>query len=265
MKNLFNNLPLSPSRLDASQFLLRYFKKNLKTNDRIIDMGCGKLFLLSLIDQIGLDVLYTGIDNNLPEKIHQTKKRKFIKADITKYKDNKRYDFATCLWVLEHIRDDEGALEKIHEVLSYNGKLIVAVPSIWTWPIEFGRHGFHYYSKKTILEKVKNAGFNVNATYEAGGILGFIFMLIYSWPRYIILILLLPLFILIKFWRKKKINWKDFSINAIRCTMYRYHRNMELISIHNRIVREIVKLDNKFKVFPSSYILILQKNEKTAS
>lgn len=255
------SIPFSPSRLDTSIFLEKNLKTLIKNRQEILDIGFGKLYFYQLLCQIGAHGTYLGIDLS-PLKL--TTKASNLnsliqKVDFLKFKSKKKFSIVACLWVLEHIRQDNQALKKVASLVAHDGIFILAVPSVWSWPFEFGRHGFHYYSKRHILDFVEKFGFKVVKFYESSGFLGFIFMILYNWPRFLILV---PSFIVYRIVISLKLSqksWSKFSASIIRRTIYRYHRSEKGIILHNYIVKKIVDLDNNLKVFPGSYILILKK------
>jgi len=253
--------PLSPSRYDSSRFLEKRLKIIINENQNILDVGCGKLFFLNFLNRINKRVNYFGIDINPKMRI---KFQKNISGTIEhksifSFKTKKKFDLIVCLWVLEHIRNDKRAQNIMTNNLKKNAYLVIAVPSIWTWPFEFGRHGFHYYSLQTLKKITTNKQLRVQEIYVAGGILGLLFTLAYNWPRFAILIPSLLLYKILFFTGTTTLSWPQFSKKIIDVTWYRYHKSSLLVDFHNMIVRSIVKIDNLFKIFPQSYIIILQK------
>jgi len=259
--NFSKTIPFSPSRLDATYFMLGWFKQNLNDGQKLIDVGSGGVFLPSLLSTLDKKLDYLGVDID-PKKstVKADKiKIKIVKKDILQFKPSGKFDIAVCLWTLEHIKNHRGACKKIFGLLNKEGFAVVAVPSIWSWPIEFGRHGFRYYSKSQIIKLAQSAGFRIVEFHEAGGFLGLLFMLIYSWPRYLVLLPSLPLYISLKFFGIVNLSWKEFSSGIISTIFYSYHKSKKGIKMHNIIVSKIVSLDNKFKILPQSYVLILKK------
>lgn len=258
---MLNLIPFSPSRFDATQFLIQEIRPIIKNEKDFLDVGCGKLFFYNLLVDLEAGGRFTGIDLD-PGKISRQSSKiqsKLVRADFLKFQTSKRYDLVTCLWVLEHIRDDRKAIEKLHSLVNTNGFLILAVPSIWSWPFEFGRHGYHYYSENLILRYLKDTGLKVIKLYNSAGILGFSFMLFYNWSRFLILILSLPFYLMLSTIGLYRKSWKDFSSDLISSTLYRYHRSEFGIFLHNSIVKFIVAVDNKLKVLSASYIVIAKK------
>ncbi len=253
--------PLTPSRYDSTEFLKKRLQPILKRNQKIMDVGCGKLFFLDFILKTKKKINYFGIDISPKTNIKFKKniKGKIVKKSILSFNSNKKFDLIVCLWVLEHIENDMIAQKIMIKHLKSNGYLIIAVPSIWTWPFEFGRHGFHYYSLEAIKKISTKEGLAIKETYRAGGLFGLLFTLAYNWPRFVILVVCFPVY---KFLSSTKIistPWSEFSKKVIDSTWYRYHKNPQLVNLHNRIVKAIVRLDNRIKIFPQSYIIIFQK------
>lgn len=261
ISNLLEAIPFSPSRLDATYFISKRVKNQLKNDQQIIDIGSGGYYLVSLLSLLDVNFGYLGVDTN-PKKFDiKTKNIKVnvVKKDILQFNTSKKFDVATCLWTLEHIKNDEKALEKIFKLLKKNGMLIITVPSIWSWPIEFGRHGYRYYTRSQIIKLVQSADFKIVEFYEAGGFLGLLFMLIYSWPRYLVLIPLSTIYLVLKFSGLVQNSWKKFSHKVVSSLFYFYHRSQKGVLVHNLVVSRIVSFDNKFKIFPTSYVLVVRK------
>ena len=122
----------SPNRLMAKKVNL--LLTLLQPNSRFIDIGCGTgEFLLKAKDKF--DEL-VGIDNNenainfAKEKIKNITKMRLINSNDGKipYPDE-YFDTATCLDVLEHMRDSKECLREIWRVLRPQSELIVTVPN----------------------------------------------------------------------------------------------------------------------------------------
>lgn len=253
--------PLTPSRYDSTEFLKKKLKSLIKENQEIMDVGCGKLFFLDFLMKTDKKINYLGIDTNpkMDIKFEKNISGKILRKNILSFKSNKKFDLIVCLWVLEHIKEDKLAQKIMINNLNNSGYLVIAVPSVWTWPLEFGKHGFHYYSLDAVKKFGVSRQLKVKEVYQAGGIFGLLFTLVYNWPRFVIL---MPSFLLYKIMchtRTTVLSWPQFSKKVINETWYRYHRSSTLVGLHNRIVKSIIKIDNLFKIFPQSYIIILQK------
>lgn len=253
-------IPYSPSRLDTTFFLKKMIRPEGLIKKKIIDIGCGKLFFFNLLSELKWKGDYLGVDiKQIKLKPPDGVKAKIVTGDFLKTNFKTKFDLVACLWALEHIKSDQTALNKIAMLLGKKGSAILAVPSIWSWPIEFGRHGYHYYSKETLKEMVEKAGLRIISFHEASGFVGLVFMFLYNWPRFLILAPGLLAYKLMKLLRLSESSWEIFSSNLISKTLYRYHASHKMVKLHNKTIEKIVSLDNKIKIFPSSYLLVLKK------
>ena len=85
------------------------------------------------------------------------------------YQKKKKYDVVTSFDVLEHIDDDDQALQIIHDtLLKRYGFCFITVPAhewLWTWLDDKSGH-HRRYTKKTLTKKIKDAGFtNISISY----------------------------------------------------------------------------------------------------
>lgn len=76
-------------------------------------------------------------------------------------------DTVICLNVLEHIEDDLSALKNMKSLLAPSGRLILLVPSIKALygSLDIGLEHYRRYDKAELLEKMKNAGFEIEQTF----------------------------------------------------------------------------------------------------
>ena len=78
-----------------------------------------------------------------------------------------KIDTVLCINVLEHIRDDEAALENIHKILEKNGRLIVIVPALKTLygSLDEKLDHFRRYEKEELVKKLEDKNFLVEKVY----------------------------------------------------------------------------------------------------
>lgn len=118
----------------------------------ILDVGTGLSSLPHLLSNCGF--LVTAIDN-----IHDfwprgmfNKHYYVFNDDITNIKLKMKFDFITCVSVLEHIKDFDSAIKNMVELLNDNGHLILTFP----------------YNEETFIEnvyKLPNAGYGQDYSY----------------------------------------------------------------------------------------------------
>ena len=88
-------------------------------------------------------------------------------------------DLVLCNHVLEHISDDNGALNEIYRVLTPNGLLILGVPNEGCALARLRNHVLqpsiakstdhvHFYTKSSLIGRLKEAGFNVEYVETEG-------------------------------------------------------------------------------------------------
>src|SRR5690606_20861150 len=71
-----------------------------------------------------------------------------------------------CSNVLEHVEDDVGALQQLHELLVPGGHLVLVVPMLQALHGQIDRAIGHYrrYGRAEIAEKLRKAGFTAEHT-----------------------------------------------------------------------------------------------------
>ena len=132
---------------------------------KILDVGCGGGILIKFLKENGFKDIY-GIDiSNKAIKICKKRgiKNVFI-GDCTKMRfDKNMFDIIIAGDILEHIKNEDIALNEFNRVLKKNGKLIVFVPAfnfLWSQHDELCHH-YRRYSKYTLMNALKKANFKV--------------------------------------------------------------------------------------------------------
>lgn len=112
-------------RATEYSFTIRQLQKH--GSGTVLDVGPGKSSWPHIISTCGFDV--TAIDkidgywNNYFNRHY-----KVISDDVTASKLGKKFQFATCLSVLEHIPDHEAAVKGMHDLLEPGGFLVLTFP-----------------------------------------------------------------------------------------------------------------------------------------
>jgi len=118
---------------------LGYLKKYIRTNQSILDIGCGNGRLLDIIHKKG--VQYTGIDSSKSlieiAQIQRGDKGKFIHANALHLPfSNTSFDRIFSIAVLHHIPSKQFRTRFITEAyraLKPRGTLILTVWNLWQW------------------------------------------------------------------------------------------------------------------------------------
>lgn len=151
---------------DAKYKIILDFLKN-KNNLKILNAGCGSGELSFLLAQVGHQVV--GIDPS-EEYINLAKKNlpsqlaglcAFEVKAIENLSTGEEYDCVIALDVLEHIKNDAGALKKLVKALRLGGDLMIVVPAL---PFLFGFHDEqlkHYrrYTRSSLIRLIKSVVF----------------------------------------------------------------------------------------------------------
>lgn len=117
-----------------------------KTPIDILDVGCGNGLFLPKLSELGR---VTGIETDVRLLSHDTPMRDRIYTEplgSALYAD-KRFDLVTALDVIEHIHDDQAAVEHMIALLKPNGRLVVTVPahqSLWSTHDDINHHYRRY-------------------------------------------------------------------------------------------------------------------------
>ncbi|HLC17408.1 MAG TPA: class I SAM-dependent methyltransferase, partial [Thermodesulfobacteriota bacterium] len=131
---------------------------------KILDMGCGPGNMLDYLKTLG-DV--TGTDLSV-SALSYCRTRGYDKlfiglGDSLPVRDNE-FDLVVALDVIEHIEDDEGALEEIYRVIRPGGRVCLTVPAyMFLW----GDHDEIYghkrrYTATALAGKLQRAGFAID-------------------------------------------------------------------------------------------------------
>jgi SAM-dependent methyltransferase len=160
-------------------------KKYLATHDRqraisLLDLGCGDGNNLEYLQKYSDTVL--GSDYNIVRLIRGQEKFPDVVlflADILDYpvQDN-FFEIIFFNHVLEHIHDDERALQTVHRILKPNGLLVLGVPNegAWWWQLAYklepntkkNTDHVHFYTADAIKSKLLDQGFEILETRHMG-------------------------------------------------------------------------------------------------
>lgn len=216
----------------VNRYLKRIFK-NIKKNFILVDIGCGSGNILIPFSYKYKDSEFIGIDktkgnidvlSSYKEKT-STKNIQIIDGDVSECNINIKADVITIITVLQLIKDDLVLLKSCNNILTDKGKLLIYIPlkekRFFTWykkvmegylkkqSYENIHHTENAYSKESIIQKIKDAGFTVSGYEITYGTFGKIYFEVYSFllhlfkksifyiPVVLLLIIILtPLFLL---------------------------------------------------------------------
>lgn len=141
-------------------------KKYFKTDGKFLEIGCGTGFVLN-----GLKTEYPDLDC-FGSEIHISglKLARARLTDVALYQMDARnipfeneYDVIGAFDVIEHIEDDQEVLLQMYKAIKPGGGIILTVPQhpfLWGPADEYAFHK-RRYTRKELISKVKNAGFQI--------------------------------------------------------------------------------------------------------
>jgi len=151
-------------------------KKNLvqhianKRNGLLLDIGAGTGAFANTMKNAGWEV--TGIEPDEMARVNALNRYgiQLLPADSLAQLAQEKYDLITMWHVLEHVHDIHAYLEKFHQILKVDGKLLIAVPNYTSFDADIHkehwaaydvpRHLYHF-SPKSIQLLAKAKGFIV--------------------------------------------------------------------------------------------------------
>ncbi|MCS7093221.1 MAG: class I SAM-dependent methyltransferase [Patescibacteria group bacterium] len=125
---------IDPAFLERARYILE--KVETLKPKKVLDAGCGRGFYLKALTYFPFIREIHGIDINdhylkIANQITSDDSRVFVKKQSiqkTSYQDN-YFDLIICSEVIEHLKDDVGALRELKRVLKDKGYLIITVPN----------------------------------------------------------------------------------------------------------------------------------------
>lgn len=148
-----------------NQWTLNKFKKYL--SGEILEVGCGIGNFTKTLINYG-QVWAIDINNEYIKKIQEQIKGNVQVGfgDIEKgeyFFQTRKFDTIVCLNVLEHIEDDDVAVDNLYKLLKKNGKLILLVPAHRFLYGEIDRSIGHFrrYNKTGLIKQLEGLGFKV--------------------------------------------------------------------------------------------------------
>ncbi|MEK6964499.1 MAG: class I SAM-dependent methyltransferase [Nanoarchaeota archaeon] len=154
-QNYENKLFYFVAREDLILKLIRSHFGNRTMN--VLDLGCGTGNVLEYLSE-HLKGNFTGLDASpIMLKNKTSSKVKLVRGDIYHPKlKPESFDVILCLDVIEHLKDDLGALKTINKLLRKNGVAIVLVPAfphLWNQHDILNQH-YRRYTRDELKRKI---------------------------------------------------------------------------------------------------------------
>lgn len=141
-------------------------KMHLKDDSAILDIGCSGGPMIECLENKGFTNVF-GIDIS-EVAIDLCRKKGIMNASLmtgekTDFK-NSEFDVLIASDILEHIRDESGALSEWFRILKPNGKLIIFVPAfqfLWSAHDSMNHH-YRRYTLSQLSDGAVQAGFRID-------------------------------------------------------------------------------------------------------
>ena len=145
------------------EFILQNLKKHINKNAKIIEIGAGTGNVSRYFMQNGYENAVGEMHFNGLKYAKSYGIKDCYQFNLLNIPFEKEFDVVCMFDVLEHIEDDNLALQNIHKALNGGGKIVLTVPAhMWLWNRD-DRIGGHKrrYTKKELKEKLEKNGFKV--------------------------------------------------------------------------------------------------------
>lgn len=152
-----------------SHYINQYIQKNSKSKVRILELGAGAGNLLAPFKDIA-EVMALDPDSSAIEYCKKRGIKQTIKKTLEEYTDYKpgSIDIIIAADVLEHIKDDKRALQKIWGMLKKDGELLIHVPANQALFSYWDKALGHYrrYSKKELVSKLAKEKYSIDRVFH---------------------------------------------------------------------------------------------------
>lgn len=138
---------------------------------RILDIGCGRGWMISILKSMGWEVHGTELSLESSSFARETLNLNVLTKKVADCNFQSGYFDVVTLWhVLEHLLDPISGLKEINRVLKDKGALVVEVPDFGGFQARlFGNKWFHldsprhlfHFTDKTLKRCLEDAGFKV--------------------------------------------------------------------------------------------------------
>lgn len=172
--------------------ILRFIDKYAVGKKNIIDIGCGAGTLCFYVASKGIQVLGIDISSKAIKMCQESSRRlgldKLAKFKVVNFPEESvdiKFDLVIFTEVIEHLRDDKLALEKIFNILNKGGVVIITTPSLNAplyrlgYANSFDEKVGHLrrYTVGSLTKKCEDSGFKIIETEKVEGILrNFLFL-----------------------------------------------------------------------------------------
>lgn len=224
----------SPARFSTNSFLRSSLRRLFSNgNINILDVGCGSGSYAQLIESLGMDFSYLGIDIKESSAWKQSRFpfKVFNAEDLIHL--GQKFNVIISIQSLEHIANDKKAVAGMEACLEDNGSILISVPSKYSLLL-YLFHGYRRYSIKNIKSLAHENKLKLLKISAVGGLMSFtLHLFLWTIPT---VILSTRIF---EFYKRHKL--------ILRLILW-----LEKISI---------SIDKVLRLLPSAYVAILSKSK----
>lgn len=155
------------------------FDRFASKTDRILEIGGGTGFIAEELKRQGYSIEMSDIHSNGLDYAHRKGIHPLYQFNLYNPPFSEEFDIICLFDVLEHLKEDQQALECIRSMLKPNGLIILTVPAHqWLWSREDVAAG-HYrrYTKKSLTHVIQQSNFTpINTHYFFASILPLLYL-----------------------------------------------------------------------------------------
>ncbi|HET9929245.1 MAG TPA: class I SAM-dependent methyltransferase [Polyangiaceae bacterium] len=177
----------SPAALHRRRALLRLVREHCRSSRRMLEVGCGQGALLRDLAREFPASHVHGADvsaESLARARERCPQSTLFELDLdSPYFDEQassrsgQFDLVVCSEVLEHLRNDRLALERLGTLLAPGGRLILSVPAGERTRFDRAIGHLRHYTEGQMAERLQDAGFEAERVFSWG----FPFHSFYRW------------------------------------------------------------------------------------
>lgn len=177
---------------------VRLIEKGLSAPVRMLEIGCGAGNVISFLSEQGFSVEGADLYLDGLQVCERRTRTNLYQFDVRAIPFREKWNVIGCFDVIEHMEEDELALQNMREALEPGGYLILTVPAVeMLYSAKEGTHK-RRYSKQGLVSKLDRAGFTIEK-------ISYFFFLLF------------PIFFairLIKKWKQEEVfQSEDFSLH----------------------------------------------------
>lgn len=166
--------------ISRKEFIFQNTVKYIKFEEKSIEIGAGTGNVARYLQKNGYENICVGEMHLNGLKYAQSYGiKECYQFDLLDIPFENEFDMVCMFDVLEHIPDDNLALQNVYKMLRVDGKIILTVPShMWLWNRDDAIAGHKIrYTKKELIQRLENNGFEVlNIRYFFIGITPLLFL-----------------------------------------------------------------------------------------